>query len=119
MEPDDLHGTLAHLEHDLWMRGADFYRETLAPECRMVFPGVGPMDREAAIEGIASGQRWEEVAMSEIEVTRIAPATALVTYEVKAARDGDDEAYHVYAASVYTRVDGDWKLAFHQQTMAE
>jgi NADPH:quinone reductase-like Zn-dependent oxidoreductase len=47
-------------------------------------------------------------------------ARSLVTYEVTATRPGDVRPYHAHLTSVYVAADGghdgEWRLAFHQQT---
>jgi hypothetical protein len=61
-----LRETLVRIEHSFWTSGADFYRANLSEDCRMIVPGVGAMSREAAIEGVAGGERWDDVEISDV-----------------------------------------------------
>jgi len=81
---------LLELERRFWMGDADFYRQLLTADCRMALPGMGLVERQVAIDGIASGPRWDEVEFTQARLQRL----------------GSD----------YSREDGHWKLAYHHQT---
>lgn len=109
---------LVQLEHRFWLSGADFYRENLSKRCLMVVPGVGQMTREAVIEGIAGGDRWSSVELSDVQFRELSDDGALLIYDAAAARESMEEPYRAHVSSVYVRGDRGWKLAFHQQTIA-
>jgi hypothetical protein len=52
--------------------------------------------------------------LEDVRTFRPAPDTAVVTYGVVAARDG--QQYSALMSSLYVRREDGWKLAFHQQT---
>lgn len=112
----DLLAHLLDLERRMWTDGAPFYRESLAPEVLMAFPGVGFLDREQTIQGVEGGQRWERVEMSDARLMELSPDVALLAYATEAARDGQDGPYRALVGSVYVRSRGAWQLAFHQQS---
>ncbi len=109
--------TLRELEHDFWTGDADFYRERLASDCRMALPGAGFLSRPEVIQGIADGPRWSKVTMTEEQVTPVSDEAMLLSYRASAEREGEDETYEALVSSCYVADRGDWKLAFHQQTV--
>lgn len=110
---------LSQLERQFWTRGADFYREHLSSNCLMVVPGVGPMGREAVIEGIAGGDRWQTVEMSGVHLLELTSEEVILVYTVKAEREAEEPPYRAHVASVYSRRGSKWKLTYHQQTLAD
>lgn len=102
-------------EESFWFGDADFYRDNLAEDCRMALPGMGLVDRTAAIAGIESGPRWSEVEMHEQRVERLGHEVALVSYRAKARGASGD--YEALIGSVYSRTNRGWKLAFHQHSL--
>lgn len=112
----DLEGFL-DVEERFWKGDASYYRGRLTEDALMVFGGpVGTLTRERTVETIAAAPRWIEVRMSEPRLIRLSEDAVLLTYRAAARREGDDEPYHAHASSVYVRRNGDWRLAFHQQT---
>jgi hypothetical protein len=112
---------LIELERRFWFAGGDpdFYREATTDDVLMVFPApYGILDRGEIVTEVADGSEWAEVDLEQARVVRLAPGTAVVTYKASArgARGGE---YTCYASSVYLERDGDWRLAFHQQTPFE
>jgi hypothetical protein len=55
----------------------------------------------------------------DVERKLLRPDAAVVTYraEVHGENDGGPCSHTVNATSVYSRVDGEWRSAFHQQTL--
>ena len=102
------------LERKFWFGDAAFYDAHLAPGCRMALPGMGLVDRETAIAGIAAGPRWDTVEMADAEVRLLGDAAAVVSYAAKATRG--DQAYATVVGSAYTNDGGSWKLAYHQHS---
>ena len=112
---DELTEELKSLETRFWTDGADFYRGHLAKGCRMVFPQMGALSREQAIQGIEEGPRWESVHMTDVHTETPSSEMAVLTYQAEASRTGQP-AYRAYVGSVYVRQAGAWALAFHQHT---
>lgn len=106
---------LPDLERRFWLDGAEFYRQHLAEEVLMVFPGVGAMNRPDAIAGVEAAPRWTHVEMVDEHIMEIGSSTRILCYRAKARREEDGE-YSVLVSSLYVREGGEWKLKFHQQT---
>jgi hypothetical protein len=109
---------LLELERRFWLDGAEFYREHLAEEVLMVFPGVGVMNRPATIAGVESAARWAHVEMADQHIMEVGPNTRILCYRARARRQENGE-YAVFVSSLYVRQGGEWKLKFHQQTVAD
>lgn len=107
---------LLDLERAFWTSDARFYEEHLTPDCVMVFPEMGLLERSAVLEGLEGGSRWRSVSMSDSVVKRPSPGLAILSYEAQAMRDGHDAPHRAFVSSVYVETAGGWKLAFHQHT---
>lgn len=114
----ELEERLHRVEQEFWKGDAEFYRENLTADCRMVFPGMGFSSREAAIRGVAEGQRWKSVEMTNAVVTEISDGSAILSYEADAVRGDENAPYRAWVASHYAKRESGWKLAFHQHTIA-
>ncbi len=105
------------LEQRFWTEGADFYDAQLAPGATMVFPEpAGIMGRQATIDAVRDATRWRHLDFGRRRLRRHGDDVAVLAYAVRADRGDGDSAYEALCGSVYGRVDGDWQLAFHQQT---
>lgn len=108
---------LLELEREFWQGDAGFYREHLADDSLMVFAmPIGVLTKDEAIHSINHGPRWNEVTFSEVRWLPLSDTIAAIIYRASALRLGGATAHTTFASSVYTRQDGSWKLAFHQQT---
>lgn len=109
---------LGKQEQAFWTAGADFYRENLADEFLLVFPGVGFLGRDEMISAVENGRRWDRAEITDLHITELSDGAAVLSYSVLASRDdGDGEAtFEGLVSSAYVREDGGWKLAVHQQT---
>ena len=115
-----LEQTLIDLERAGWEalskpgEGARFYDEQLTEDALMVF-GFGLLDRAGAIEAMASAPPWSTFRIEEPRVVELGDGAAVLTYLATAQREGDEE-YVGRTTSVYTRANGAWRMALHQQT---
>jgi hypothetical protein len=109
---------LVRLERGFWLESADFYRQNLAEEVLMVFPGAGVMRRADVIEGIEAAPRWLRVEIGGEQLLELGPESRLLCYHALAHRDGESE-YSALVSSVYVRRGGAWKLVFHQQSPSQ
>lgn len=105
---------MLELERQFWLGDADFYRGLLAVDCRMALPGMGLVDRESAIDGIAVGPRWDAVEFTEAQFQRFGDDCLLLSYRAHARRGESD--YEAVIVSVYAPEHGAWKLTYHQQS---
>lgn len=93
--------------------GAAFYRDLMADDGLMVFPGL-TLDKAATVRAIAGVRPWQRYWLDEVRVTG-AGDTAVITYRATSRRDGEAE-YCARMSSVYVRIDGRWRLVLHQQS---
>lgn len=108
---------LLALERRFWTGGAAFYREHLADDVVMVFPGPGgTLTRTEIVASIETAPRWDDVAIDGVRSAALTGDVALLTYLATGTRGGASEPYVARASSVYVRERGAWRLAFHQQT---
>jgi hypothetical protein len=111
---------LLDIERRLWTNDAVFYEDNLTEDCLLVFPETGVITRDIAVDAIRKeneeGRRWAEVTFGDISKLMQADDVALLTYRVKARWEHEASALTTLASSLYVKRDGDWKLAFHQQT---
>ena len=112
---------LITIERTLWENNAEIYHERYSPEALLIFPAVGRIDRdttEAAIrQENAEGRAWAEVRFDDVDGRWISTdAAALISYMATARWNYESSASKTLCASVYLRVGGSWRVAFHQQT---
>jgi uncharacterized protein (TIGR02246 family) len=94
--------------------GADFYRDVMADDGLMVFPGA-VLDKAATLRAIATAEPWSTFALSDLRVVTPTTNAAIVTYEATAQRDASPP-YRALMTSVYAHTGGSWRLVLHQQT---
>src|SRR5215472_18926301 len=72
---------LMRIERSLWTNNAAIYEATYSRDAILIFPEVGRIGLEHALEAIrtenAAGRHWAEVGFGGISVTRIAPDVEL------------------------------------------
>ena len=112
---------LADLERRGWValstEGAagPFYDEVLVDEPLMLLPGGMVLDDRQVIVDSMGGAPWDAYDLEEpLRVVPLGEDAAVVGYGATARR-GATEVSSLFA-STYTRVDGAWRMAVHQQT---
>jgi hypothetical protein len=110
---------LTDLEHKGWQAlsgdaGAEFYDAFLTDDAIMVVP-VGVMDRDACIAAFAAAAPWSRFELADMRVLPLGEEAATVVYRATAQREGHPE-YTALMSTSYVRRDGEWLIAFHQQT---
>lgn len=106
---------LLSIERELWTEGPDAYRRHLDDECLVAFAEVaGVWTRDQVAASVEAGPRWRDPVIDVVGWTEPARGVAILTYRVRAVRDG--ERYRALVSSGYVRRVGGWKLAFHHQT---
>lgn len=103
-------------EEELWLGGAEVYREKVDPQCVMALPATPFLfDGEAAIAAVEHTPRWERVAFADQRVARPQEGLIVIAYRVKAERA--DQSYHALCSSTLRRLSHDhWTVVQHQQT---
>ncbi|MDW9818481.1 DUF4440 domain-containing protein [Sinorhizobium meliloti] len=111
---------LLEIERRLWRNDADIYAATYLPEAVLIFPGIGRIDVDTAVEAIrgenAAGRHWAEVSFSAETAVEVAAGTCLVAYHADARWNDQPTAEAVDCLTVYVKREGRWRVAAHQQT---
>ena len=111
---------LLTLEHEGWRSlctgtGADFYGRLMIPGAKMVLAHGFALDREAVIASLDDAPPWQSYEISDEQVVEVDDQTAALVYTGRASRTGEPE-FRALMSSLYTRRDGQWRLALYQQT---
>jgi hypothetical protein len=91
-----------------------YYRGHLTEDAVMAFP-FGVMGREEALSAMATAEPWSHYDMKAPTVIPLTSDAGVVVYGVRAQREGQ-EPFSAVLSSTFVRRDGEWKLAFHQQS---
>jgi hypothetical protein len=94
--------------------GPAFYREVMADDGLMVFPGM-VLDKAATLEVMASVAPWATFQLRDVRQIRALPDCGMVVYRAEAHREGE-QMYSAEMTSIYVRRDGRWQLLLHQQS---
>lgn len=103
-------------EEELWLGGADVYRQKVDAQCVMALPSEPFLfDGEAAIRAVEHTPRWESATFEDQRVARPEEGLIVIAYRVKAERPG--KSYHALCSSTLRRLSHDhWTVVQHQQT---
>ena len=112
---------LIALEREAWMAlsssgeaSAEFYARVLADDVLMLLPGGMVIGDRAQVIDSMHGAPWDSFKLVDERVLELGEDSAAVTYRATARRQGSN--YEALFNSTYVRVDGEWRLALHQQT---
>lgn len=113
----DLEAGLLQLERAFWRAAGDrkAYAEHPADDALHIFPGWGIVDREAALEGAASAQPWQDVTIDDVRIVVLGDEAAALIYTARAQRESGPP-YTAAISSVYRRNGDAWRLVVHHQT---
>lgn len=115
-----LQETLWDMEQKFWLEGADFHARNLTDDCVLLLPPpAGVMAKDAALEWVRETPRWTGVRFGGRRVLKLHDRIVLLAYNASAHRRKELTTYRALVSSVYVNRDGDWRLAFHQQTLDE
>lgn len=107
---------LLALEKGFWTEGADYYREHVDEACLLAFTEMAGLHSNEEIASMNPGAgNWSDVTLQERGLVELSDRTVILTYEVNAKRKSG-EPYRAVVSTAYVKRDGDWKMAFHQQT---
>jgi Domain of unknown function (DUF4440) len=117
----DLAQELIEAEREGWEalasgRGGEHHRTRLAPNAVMAFP-FGVMSRQEAINAMEAAPPWSGFDLVDPQVVELSADSGIVVYRVSAQR-AREEPYAAIVSSTFVRGDGQWLLAFHQQSRA-
>ena len=111
---------LLHLERRGWDAlcegtGSQFYGELMTEHGLMVLAHGFALDWDAVIASLDDAPAWDAYEIAEPRLVGIGADSAALVYTGRASR-GDEAPFVALMSSVYTRVDGRWRLALYQQT---
>jgi hypothetical protein len=107
---------LLKLEKGFWTEGGDYYREHVDDECLLAFTEMSGVHSNEEIAGMNPGaNNWKNVELDEKGFVQLSDDSVVLTYEVNAQRK-TGEPYKALVSTGYVKRDGEWKMAFHQQT---
>jgi hypothetical protein len=93
----------------------EFYAGLLADDAIMIFPGGLLIEGKERILQSMTAQPWTSFRIEEPQVISLSESVSVLAYRVTAQREGRD-AYKALVSSTYVVLEGNWKLAVHQQT---
>lgn len=113
---------LLELEHAGWRSlcestGDDFYGRLMTDDGLMVLVDGSVLDRAAVVASLGQAPPWATFEIREPRLVALGERSAALVYTGEARRD-DGTAFVARMASSYVRVDGAWRLALYQQTLA-
>jgi hypothetical protein len=108
------------LEHAGWRSlcdgtASEFYGALMIPEGVMVLAHGQVFDRSTVVEALADAPPWSRYEISDERFIPLGSNSVAIVYTGRGIRDGSDDFVGLMT-SVYTRVDGRWRLAVYQQT---
>src|SRR5699024_1638200 len=108
---------LMRLEHQGWASlcdgtGADFYGRLMTPDAVMVLAHGLALDREAVIASLGDAPPWQTYEIRDERLVQVDSDTAALVYTGHASR-GSGGHFHALMSTVYTRRDGQWRLALY------
>jgi hypothetical protein len=106
---------LLKLEKGFWTEDADYYRQHVDEDCLLAFADFAGVRGNEEIASMRGGSNWTNINLDEKGVAQLADDVVVLTYEVSANRK-TGEPYKALVSTGYVKRDGEWKMAFHQQT---
>ena len=112
---------LLALEHRGWAAlcdrtGADFYGQLMIDDAVMVLAHGQALDRQAVVDALTDAPPWTTYEIIDPRLIELDGDHAAVVYTARARRD-DEPAFVALMSSLYTRRNGEWRLALYQQTV--
>ncbi len=113
-------GELWELEHQGWVSlcrgaGADFYGKLMTDEAVMVLAHGFVLDRATVVASLNDAPAWDDYEISDERLIEVDEHTAALVYTGRASRAGEPE-FHALMSSIYTRLEGRWRMTLYQQT---
>jgi hypothetical protein len=94
--------------------GADFYGERMTSDGMMVLAHGHAMGRDDVVASLAEAPTWDTYEITEPRAVSVGTDAVALVYRARATRG--ETVFEGLMTSVYTRVDGDLRLALYTQT---
>lgn len=110
-------------EESLWTASPDRYAQSIDGACLMVLPAPPYVfTGRQSVEAVSNTPRWDQVQLSEHEVSRPQEGLIVIAYRAEASRG--EERYVAHCTSTYRHLPGAsgeraedrWQVVQHQQT---
>ncbi|HZG45320.1 MAG TPA: DUF4440 domain-containing protein [Allosphingosinicella sp.] len=110
-------------EESLWTASPEHYAESIDDACLMVLPAPPYVfTGQQSVEAVSNTPRWDQVQLSERQVSRPQEGLIVIAYRAEASRG--EERYVAHCTSTYRHLrgaDGErtedrWQVVQHQQT---
>jgi hypothetical protein len=112
---------LLEIERSLWTNDPDIYRGTYAPDAVLIFPEIGRISIDAAVEAIRQenreGRRWAEVKFDDTTAREIGSDCVLLTYVATARWNYETASSKALCSTIYVDPSGRRRIVLHQQTV--
>jgi hypothetical protein len=117
---DTLTVTLLELEHRGWASLCDgtgdaFYGRLMTEEAVMVLANGATLGRADVVAALADAPPWDRYEVEEARVVPVGPDAAGLVYRGTGHRRAGPDFVGLMT-SVYSRVDGEWRLVLYTQT---
>ncbi len=89
------------IERSFWVDDESIFKRYLHDDARMIFPGMGILDRISVLENLQGIPRWTEVEMNDCAAVE-AGDVIFLAYLAQARRT-DVQRYRAYCGSTYIR----------------
>lgn len=96
--------------------GDGFYGRLMTDDGLMVLVDGSVLDRAAVVASLGHAPPWASFEIREPRVVALGAESAALVYTGVARREGMELVARM--SSAYVRVDGEWRLALYQQTLA-
>lgn len=108
------------MEQKFWLEPPTFHALHLTDDCVLLLPPpAGVLTKESAITLINETPPWAGVRFGGRRVLRVQDRVLLLAYSATAHRRKQLTTYRALVSSLYVNRDGNWNIAFHQQTLDE
>jgi Domain of unknown function (DUF4440) len=111
---------LLPIERSLWTNDPDIYERTYDPEAVLIFPEIGRISSQAAVDAIRQenreGRRWAQVKFENTAARQIGTDGMLLTYLVTARWNYETGPSKALCSTIYVGPRGSRKVLLHQQT---
>jgi hypothetical protein len=107
-------------ERKFWTEATAFHQHHMADECLLLLPPpAGVLTKEGFGVWLNENPPWAGIRFGGRRLLALHERVLMLAYNATAHRRNDPVTYRALASSVYRNRDGEWKLAFHQQTLDE
>jgi hypothetical protein len=94
----------------------NFYQHYLADHAMAIVP-FGVFDKKAIIQQMsAANSAFKSINVDDTKAIVLTPESGIVTYKATYPEKEKNSTFEVFVTTVYSKIDGEWKGVFYQQT---